>query len=213
MKWITSSLVWGTLLIIGGILILLQTLGFYRLGDLFWGLLALLGGIFFLGFYVQNHSNWWGFIPSFTLFGLSATLLLGALAPQLNSMIGGSVFLGGIGLSFLAVYLADRRNWWAIIPMGVLLTLAAVSALDQFGGLATGGFFFVGMGLTFLLVALLPTPSGRMTWAWIPAAVLLIMGVLLMATAEKLIVYILPLAFILGGIFLLIRAYRPRKST
>ena len=89
---------------------------------------------------------------------------------------GGAIFLGGIGLSFFAVYLTDRvERWWALIPGGVLVTLAGVTiAAQRFGEFQTAGFFFFGLAITFLLVALL----AGMRWAYWPALVLGIMGFL-----------------------------------
>ncbi len=209
MKWLASPLLWGILLILAGVLFLLENLGIIQLAGLFWALLLTLAGLFFLFVYINDRTNWWGLIPGFTLLGVASLLYLDYFSPQLADALGGALVLGGVGIAFLAVYLADRRNWWAIIPMGVMLTLAAVTALDQLGVVASGGIFFLGLGLTFILVALLPSPAGRMTWAWIPAVALLVMGFLLTASASNLIVYIFPLALIVGGGYLFYRALRP----
>ena len=209
MKWLASPLLWGILLILAGVVFLLQNLGIIQIAGLFWALLLTLAGLFFLFVYINDRTNWWGLIPGFVLLGVASLLYLDYFSPKLANALGGSVVLGGVGIAFLAVYLADRRNWWAIIPMGVMLTLTAVTALDQLGVVASGGIFFLGLGLTFILVALLPSPAGRMTWAWIPAAALLLMGFLLTASASNLIVYIFPLALIVGGGYLFYRALRP----
>ena len=209
MKWLASPLLWGILLILAGVLFLLENLGIIQLAGLFWAILLTLASLFFLFVYINDRTNWWGLIPGFTLLGVAALLFLDYFSPQLADALGGSLVLGGVGIAFLAVYLADRRNWWAIIPMGVMLTLTAVTALDQLGVVASGGIFFLGLGLTFILVALLPSPAGRMTWAWIPAVALLVMGFLLTASASNLIVYIFPLALIVGGGYLFYRALRP----
>ncbi len=76
----------------------------------------------------------------------------------------------------------------------------------------TGGVFFLGLGLTFALVALLPSAAGRMTWAWIPAGILAVMGLLLMATSGNLIDYLWPLIIIAAGGFLIIRNVLGRPS-
>lgn len=211
MKWLESRVLWGTLLILGGVMFLLQNLGLFEFGDLFWALLLGLAGVFFLSVYLQNRANWWALIPGFTLFGVASLIALTRLAPRLADNWGGSVVLGGIGLAFVAVYLAERSNWWAIIPAGVMLTLAAVAGLDEtFAGIETGGIFFLGLGSTFALVALLPSHQGQMRWAWIPAAVLMLMGLLIMAAAEDLIGILWPLVLIVGGGYLILRTFRPR---
>ena len=211
LKWLESRLLWGSLLILGGVLFLLQNLGIFEIGSLFWGLLFGLAGVFFLSLYFQNRANWWSIIPSFTLFGIGLVIILDQLAPQLGDTIGGSLFLAAIGLSFLFVYLTERQNWWAIIPMGVLLTLAVVSGLDQFSNMDAGGIFFLGLGGTFALVALLPK-SMDTRWAWIPAVILIVLGIFIYAAAEALLNYLWPTALILVGLYMIFRSMRFRRT-
>lgn len=61
--------------------------------------------------------------------------------PIFLAPLAGPAFLGSIGVGFALVYLADRSHWWAIIPGGVLGTLAAVAAIDEvgYGDIETGG--------------------------------------------------------------------------
>lgn len=127
--------------------------------------------------------------------------------------MGGSFVLGGIGLAFLFVYLANREFWWALIPAGVMMTLAVVVGLSSvFQGVETGGIFFLGLGLTFAIVALLPNPHGQMKWAFIPAAILGSIGLLLLLVWTAAINYLWAIGLILVGIFLLLRAIRPSQG-
>jgi hypothetical protein len=105
------------------------------------------------------------------------------------------------------------QMWWAVIPAGVLLTLAAVVGVDSYlPGIETGGLFMIGLGLTFVVVAFIPTPQGRMWWAWIPASVLTIIGLIMTAAAGNLIKYVWPAALILGGAALLYYTLRSRRA-
>ncbi|MBL7064252.1 MAG: hypothetical protein ISS49_08630 [Anaerolineae bacterium] len=84
---------------------------------------------------------------------------------------------GAGGLVFLYVFLTNRANWWAVIPGFVLLSLAAMMALDQFApqiGETWGGALFLGgIGLAFWVVYF----TGRERWwAVIPGGVLLTVG-------------------------------------
>jgi hypothetical protein len=47
-----------------------------------------------------------------------------------------------------------------------------------------------------------------MRWAWIPAGILGLIGILILVAAEDLINYIWPSAFILAGLFLVVRSIR-----
>jgi hypothetical protein len=212
MKWLTSTVFWGIVLIFGGILFMLQTLGLFQGGDLFWAVAFGLAGVLFLSVFAGNRLNWWALIPGFALLSIGTLIGVQIFVPSFAGSWGGAIVLGGIGLSFFAVYLANRSNWWAIIPGGVLLTLAMVTLIEDFAnnGLGTGGIFFIGLGLTFALVAVLPNPQGRMNWAWIPAGALLVMGLLISIAAGNLIQYLGPAVLILIGAFIIIRSFYKR---
>ena len=132
--------------------------------------------------------------------------------PGVGDALGGLFVLGGIGAAFIGVYLSDRRQWWAIIPAGVMITLAVISVLDSLlSDLGSGGLIFFGLGITFAVLALLPSEQGKMRWAWIPAIVLVVIGLLVTAAAEEMLVYLGPAALILGGIFILLRSFSSRR--
>ena len=204
-KWLESRVLWGALLILAGVVFLLQNLFNFELGGLFWAALVGLAGLLFLTVYLNNRTNWWGLIPGFTLLGVAATILTSSYLPRVGDILGGVFVLGGIGVAFLAVYLAERKFWWALIPAGVMFTLCLVVLGDNLLKGFGGGILFFGMGLTFLVIALLPTSDGRMRWAWYPAIALMVMGVIISAAAEDLFGYIWPAALIIGGIALIVR--------
>jgi hypothetical protein len=60
----------------------------------------------------------------------------------------------GLLIPFAAAYLTDRtRNWWALIPGGVMHFLALVTLLvDTVGGEWVGAMFLLMIGLAFLAV-------------------------------------------------------------
>lgn len=207
MKTLSSRVFWGILLVLGGIALLLENLKILSFGGLIWGIILGVGGLVFLSVYFENWSAWWSIIPGVTLLSICAVALINVLLPSISEYIGGVVVLGGIGLSFFLVYLVSRENWWAIIPAGVLATLAVISVIDAGNfNVDTGGYFFIGIGLTFFLVAILPTPHGQMKWAFIPAVVLLVMGVLITAAVQESMVYVWPVLIILVGGFLIYKA-------
>ncbi len=212
MKRLESRVLWGVLLIAAGILFLLQSLGVIRVTALIWPLLIGVASLAFLFVFASApQSNWWAAIPGFVLLSIAGIAALNELAPQVGQAAGGSLFLGGIALSFWMIYLFNPGHWWAVIPGGVLLTLALVAGLSTIlEGVEMGGVFFLGLGLTFALLAVLPTPEGRLVWAVIPAIVLLLMGALITAAAVDLMNYLWPALLILGGLYLLYRTVRAR---
>lgn len=207
MRRIDGRLVLGVLLIAGGIVYLLQNLGLITWGSAVWAAAFVVAGAAFLVAFARDRATWWAIIPGMTLLGLGAIMALDLVLP--NAEWTGSIFLGSIGLAFWIVYLRDRQMWWAIIPGGALMTLAVVAGLDSVAlPIETGGVFFIGLGVTFLLVAIAPTSAGNLRWAFIPAAALLVMGVLIGVGFERAINYLWPVALIVGGLGLLLRAAR-----
>jgi hypothetical protein len=212
MRRIDRSLLLGLALVGGGVLFLLQNLGFFgTLENAFWALLFGAGGVGFLAVLARNRAHWWAAIPGSALLGIGMLIALNDLAPAFIQTWGGALFLGMIGLGFWVVYLACRGCWWAIIPGGALFTLALIAGLsERMAGQDLGWILFLGLSATFGLVYLLPTNEGRMKWAIYPAAVLLAMAVLVMAAMAEMVNLFWPAALILAGISMMYRTLRPQ---
>jgi hypothetical protein len=203
MTRIDNRIWWGVLLIVGGILFLLQNIGFFFLGNLVWAVLLGAAGIAFLTVVLRNRQNWWAVVPGLILTYLAILMVLDLIFPAFSNDFGGPLFLAIIGAAFIIVYLMNRSYWWAVIPGGVMLSLAVVAATDRFlPGLQSGGLFFIGLGITFLVLSLLPSPMGRMRWPLIPGGVLFLMGALLTLSETGLLNVLWPVALILAGIYL-----------
>jgi hypothetical protein len=201
MKRFDYRILVGAGLILFGILLLLNQTGIMKGGiDLFWAGVLAIGAAIFLFWFFSDRSKWWAAIPGFTLAGMAASsLLLDRIG------WGGLAFLGGIGVGFWAVYFSGRGRWWAIIPGGVLLTLGITSVMGEaYGAMNSGGVFFFGLGLTFVLVALL----AKMKWAFIPAAVLLLLGLFLGTPFVGVMEYIWIGILLVAGAILVISALR-----
>jgi hypothetical protein len=211
MKYLASRTVWGILLIAGGIIFLLQNMKVIYLGDLFWAAVFVLAALPFFSVSWCDRRQWWGLIPGMVLLSIAAIIFLNFAFPAVEGQWGGMVFLGGIGLAFFLIYFFKRANWWAIIPGGVLFTLAFIAGFaEMMQGIATGGVFFLGLGLTFILVAILPNPEGQMKWAFIPGGILTAIGLIMAAFSASLFGYVWPAALILLGLYLILRVFIKR---
>lgn len=125
------------------------------------------------------------------------------------------ILLASIGLSFWLIYLLNREHWWAIIPGGVLFSVAVIPLLEmvKLNDDVMVSIFFLGLALTFAAIALLPTPYGRMKWAWIPASILLLIGIIIFSVAVSAFTYLLPAGVIVVGLYILYRAlFKQRKE-
>ncbi len=207
-----NPVVWGALLILAGVLLFLQNMGvFSAVTGLIWVLVFSAGGLVFLyGFLSRGDTMWWAAIPGCTLLGLAGTVLVSEVMPQQLEFLAGPVFLASIGLGFVLIYVVRRAFWWAIIPAGVMATLAVVAGVEESGldvsDFLTGSLFFIGLGVTFLVVALLPGEQGQRRWAFIPAAALIIMGFLIGTPYVMALEYLWPAALIIGGAYLVWKA-------
>jgi len=212
LRRIQSRVLWGILLIGGGILILLQNLGFVPQGlELFWALVFAAAAVLFLIPFVAAAANWWAAIPGFALLGLAALLGYGILAPAARNDWGGSLFLGMLGLGFVAVYVRQPHHWWALIPGGVLVTLAAVAGLDNLGLAHLGGTVFsFGLGMTFALLAVVPGPAANRRWPLYPALALFVLALITWVPGERFALIAGPVLLIGFGLYLLFR--RPRHA-
>lgn len=205
-----SPLVWGLVLITLGALFLLQSIGI--IGSVMaplWVLIFALGGGVFLYFYWTDRAGrWWAVIPGLALIGIASVIALGELWPS-SGALGGALFLASLSLAFWLVYLTRREQWWAIIPGGALATLALVAGLDTINlGIDTGGIFLLGLGVTFLALAFIETAQGRMKWALIPAAVLIVLGLVVTFESARMLPVMGPLMLIVGGGYLVLRALK-----
>ncbi|MDN4644543.1 hypothetical protein [Arthrobacter sp. PsM3] len=143
-----------------GVLLLLDLLGILDSAALVWPLIFAAAGAAFLTLFLRSRDNWWAAIPGSVFLGLAAVITLTQLWPGAAEW-GGAVFFLFMGSGFGAVYVRERSNWWALIPCGVMLTLALVVALPQaWGGIPVAAVLFLGLAATFAALSLVPVHPG-----------------------------------------------------
>jgi len=183
MRKFDFRLLFGILLILGGALFLLEALDLIVIGGWMWGLAFLVAAAVFLYVYFAQREHWWPLIPGCTLAGIGLAILTSDLVPALGRF-GAFFILGGMGLSFLIIYLTRRDYWWALIPG---CTLSGIALGDLASGLIRGpgdlmAFFVLGgIALSFLLIYF---THRDWWWAIIPAGSLF--SVALMIMSERL---------------------------
>jgi hypothetical protein len=201
----------GVILVLLGGLSMAQILGVFPESSRFMvGLVALAflgGGAAFLTVFLGNRSNWWALIPGVILADLGLLIGFSEFLPGFG-VISGAFFMLGLSLAFWLVYIFAPQNWWAIIPGGVLLTLSSIiviTDLDFDNGMIIPAVLFLGMSATFALLALLRGHDSQVKWAWIPAGILGLMGILFAFSAAELLKFAWPVALVLGGLYLVLR--------
>lgn len=212
----------GIGLLLFGAVALLQATNVIDVQGKMWGFffagLFLLGGVIFLSVLASDRKQWWTAIPGFTLLGLGV-LVGSSMVSENLAPFGATFFFLGISLAFWVIYFLQRERWWALIPAGVLLSLAAVTGYSQveesmaIGKFVNGGgVFLLGLGLTFALVAILHGRKNGTTWAWIPGGILIVLGFIAGLEETELGKFVLPAGLVIAGIFLIGRAFA-KKGT
>lgn len=163
---------WGPLLIALGVFFLVSQWAPFNLSNLVIGGLMCVGGAFFIVAYRRDPATWPLLIPAVALLALGIGRIVSSVAPRLGNDLGGGLLMASIGIAFLFAYRSDRADrWWAVIPAGALLGIAAGNFIHGIGG-SDGGWLFVGLGIAFLYLAM---RAGR-PWAVWPGGILLFIG-------------------------------------
>lgn len=189
----------GLVLLILGALVLLSNVGLLGSpGSLLGALLFGVGAALLLRLYRRRQLPW-ALPAGFVLLGLAAAALT-------DGPLSGSYFLGFAGAGFVALQRLERRRWWALIPGGVLLTLALVAAVDATSPwFDPGPLLFFGIAATFLVLTRLP--EGAQRWAIYPALAALAVGVVALSFTGG---WLFPLLLIGAGAWLLRRGRTER---
>jgi hypothetical protein len=206
----------GIFLIAGGLLLGAQQFGLVS-GDwsdaVFAGLWAL-GALFFFDLYRRDRNQWWFGLVAFILAGLAVSGLISLFFPAVGDAIGGAIFFGAMATGFILVYRRDSNNWWALIPAGVMLSLAAITVVDDLPiqlPFDEGGLLFLGMGLTFLVLTQIKVAGERLAWAIFPAIALLLFGVFVAFGRSASWNIVWPSLIIIFGLYFLVDAMRKRS--
>jgi hypothetical protein len=166
---------------------------------------------FWAAFLAGPRQNWWGLIPGGITAAIGVVVLLTNVVTP-GAWVGTLIMLA-IATSFFTVYVYNRRNWWALIPAGVMTSVAVmilVTGADREPVVQVRlvlGVLFAGLAATFAAVWLL---HGReeTDWAKYPAVGLGAMALLAIVLGPQ-IELVWPLVLVLIGVWLLIRAVRP----
>jgi hypothetical protein len=183
MKINRSGLFWGLLLIGAGAVALGQQLGYIEqfTDPQLW--IWVFAFASFLAVVEYALSGWrqWGWLFPAGVFGGLALVITLAVNNVDSAAVATPLFIGLL-IPFAAAYLTDRsRNWWALIPGGVMLFLALTTLLvDNVGGEWVGAMFLLMFALAFLFVYL---TNRTHTWALLVAYIFGVLSIAPMLAA------------------------------
>lgn len=180
----------GLILVTAGIVLFLGNLGIFNLGNIFGAAVLAVAGFLFSRQYYINRKHIWAL--------LVGTSFLASAAAVLNPAMAGTTFLATLALGFAIVY-NNNKHWWAIIPAGVLSSLATVAAIEErftiFDDISATVFFF-GLAATFAYLYFIISKK----WAIYPAIGLVVLAILASSLSGS---WILPVIFIATGFYFL----------
>src|SRR5512134_35414 len=137
MKVNRLGLFWGILLIGAGVVALGQQMGYVqRFNDpQFWIWVFAIISLAAVVEYALSGWRHWGWLFPAGVFGGLALVITLAVNDVDSAAVASPLFFGLL-IPFIAAYLTDRtRNWWALIPGGVMLFLAVtLLSVDGAGG-------------------------------------------------------------------------------
>ena len=216
---ITTTL-WGLLLILLGIAALAYNFGAlddYKLMTAYVvaALLAVMGAAFLLAMVFQRH-QWFYVIPGFSFLALGGVVYLSTLESIRPEWLG-ALFLVGIALGFLVVFLQNRQErWWALLQAETILLIALMGlglGIPEGSERWLGALLFGGFAMSFFFVWLFSSERGRLAWALILAGVLAIFAGVVFTSGQNMLVLLLwPGLLLLIGLFLVIRGFSGGKQ-
>jgi hypothetical protein len=160
----------------------------------------------FLVVYLRNREHWWALIPAYVLLAIGAMLLLTEWNILPDAFVATFV-LTAIALPFLAVFLRDRANWWALIPAYVLLVVGIMVPLLDYNILTdlwVPAYIMFAIAIPFFVVYLW---NPKEWWPLIPGGIMAIIGssFLLSSGAGR---YLPAVVLIVVGVLILTRQFR-----
>mgnify|MGYP001082246699 CR=1 FL=1 len=165
----------------------------------------------FLVIYVRDRKQWWALIPAYVLLAIALLVALTGIRLLREEAVATYV-LWAIGLPFLAVYLSNRKQWWALIPtyvlgsLGLMIGLIGVGLLQNF---MIPAYIMYAIAIPFFVVY---ARDQKQWWALIPAGILTAIGssFLIAAAASSMLI---PAILILAGIWLVASQFFGRKPS
>ncbi|MEJ2513363.1 MAG: hypothetical protein P8Y72_17415, partial [Anaerolineales bacterium] len=122
----------------------------------------------------------------------------------------GSLVLVLVALPFLAVYLLNQDNWWALIPSWVLLAIGLMVFLigqNILNDELVVTYVMFSIALPFFVVYL---TNRKNWWALIPSGVTAVIGLAFFAGTD-LAQYVIPAVLLIAGIWVLSRSFTKQE--
>ncbi len=203
-----QGLVWSVVLILVGVLLLVETVT--DLSAWIWIILLAAGGLGAFGLYLTDRSDYGILITAYVLWAIAILIALVTLDVLRDEAVAFYVLIA-IAIPFLAVFVRDRAQWWALIPAYVLSAVAVMIGLTGLGILDDAlvpAYVLFAIAIPFFVVY---ARNRSQWWSLIPGGILAVVGLsFLIATGA--FAYIGAVILIGVGLWLLLRAFTRKEA-
>lgn len=84
----------------------------------------------FLVVYFRDRNQWWALIPAYVLLAVGLMVLL-LESNVLSDLLVPAYVMFAIAIPFLVVFANNRKNWWALIPGGILVVIGTAFLIAE----------------------------------------------------------------------------------
>lgn len=202
------TMIWGSLLIILGLLSLIET--YFRLSAWVWVIALAAAGFGVFWIYTTDRSDRWLFIPAYVLWVVAGLVAIATLDFLPGEFIVTYVLLA-IALPFLDVYRRNRAQWWWLIPcytlaaVGLMVLLIGANVID---GILVSAYVMFATAIPFFVAYF---RNKKIWWALIPGGIMAVLGFsfLLSGDAAK---FIGPLVLVVTGGWIIFRQFTRKED-
>lgn len=142
------------------ILITLVTLGVLR-DELVAGYVLLAIALPFLGVFLRDRQQKWALLPAYILLAIALMIVLIG-AGILQDRVVASYVLFAVAIPFLFVFARDARQWWALIPGGIIAIVGLALLVSETSAQYIAPVILIIAGIVVLVRAFIrkePAPS------------------------------------------------------
>ena len=103
----------------------------------------------FLAVFYRDRAQWWALIPAYVL--LAVGVMVGLLGlGLLSDLMVPAYVLFAVAVPFFVVYGLDRRNWWALIPGGIMALIGLFFLIAEAASAYIGALLLILAGAWIL---------------------------------------------------------------
>jgi len=117
----------------------------------------------FLGVFLRDRSQWWALIPAYVLLAVALMNWLMEVGILSDLLVPGYVMFA-IAIPFFVVYGHNTKQWWALIPAGILTVIGIVFFISETAVQYIGAVLLVVTGV-WILVRVFTRKGGSETEA------------------------------------------------